>query len=414
MPETVIAAGTEQQSGTQTPAAATPAFDPIEGQTFPDVDSERAASGGIEPGKGDDDGGDGGASGKSATTVQDGTDQSAADNPVGTEKAKAEVDPVIEPDPLEDQLRAFEATAKKAAAGTEGTKPEGTEGEITPEKLRAEIEASAQKPEERFEKLLSKVGGFGKTIGDLRKQVGEGAAYKQAFEQVRGLYEFSPDGKAITGLNKDTLQTMLAQHGLEAVPKGAARHGVKDAAGRQYDVDLVDEVIGALGIDQERLGQMEAADKLALIRENPEALLDLREKQRDRSANASRQEQQAQQQFHSEMQSTAMELAKVVPQYKELVPVMEALHADLTKDQSGSRYVHTLFDLARMKQLKEGGMRSMLSEARTSERAKVLKSLASVLGRKPADLETLMQGAAGKAAPVQEPSGRGGDWIRGE
>jgi hypothetical protein len=97
------------------------------------VDSERAASGGIEPGKGDDDGGDGGASGKSATTVQDGTDQSAADNPVEAEKAKAEVDPVIEPDPLEDQLRAFEATAKKAAAGTEGTKPEGTEGEITPE-----------------------------------------------------------------------------------------------------------------------------------------------------------------------------------------------------------------------------------------------------------------------------------------
>lgn len=171
MPETVTAPEKVEQAGTQAEGK-TPSFDPVEGQTFEAADSERAASG--------DQAGDGGASGKKATTEpKSATDGTVKDKPEETDKA--ETDTGADKDESEEQLAYFEGLKKTAKdpAGTEGKKPEAEqEVEITPDTLRAEIEASAQKPEERFEKLLwhdlTYTGAFG-TFGDYSQNLSEAA-----------------------------------------------------------------------------------------------------------------------------------------------------------------------------------------------------------------------------------------------
>jgi hypothetical protein len=375
----------------------------MEGQSFETPESERAASG--EPG-------DGGAAGKSATTQTttqpDGTEAVKPGGPAKTDDGAGAGDV----DELEEQLLALEGKPKGPAAGTEGSKPEATEEvEITPETLRAEIEASAQDPKERLENLLKKVGGMANNLGTERKTrktvEAERDGYKQAFDQVAGLYEFDAAGKEIKGLNRDNLAKVLDRFGLEAVAKGQRQVAAK--SGAKYDSDLINEVAATLlGFEGEELKQMSDEDKLSEISQNLDAALELRDRQKARTETGQKQAADVQAKFQQEMQVAAAALAQQVPHFKELQPVMEEVYAELQQDQSGKRLVQTLHELAEFRRLRNGGLRGLVDKAKTSERAKILKSL-SVLGLKPADMEAVLAGKKPEAGA--SPSNGGDNWI---
>ena len=395
MPETVTAERTTTESGTPTAAAEVPAFDPMEGQSFETPESERAASG--EPG-------DGGAAGKSATTQTttqpDGTEAVKPGGPAKTDDGAGAGDV----DELEEQLLALEGKPKGPAAGTEGTKPEATEEvEITPETLRAEIEASAQDPKERLENLLKKVGGMANNLGTERKTrktvEAERDGYKQAFDQVAGLYEFDAAGKEIKGLNRENLAKVLDRFGMEAVAKGQRQVAAK--SGAKYDSDLINEVVATLGVEGESLKEMSDEDKLSMISQNLDAALELRDRQKARTETGRKQAADVQAKFQQEMQVAAAALAQQVPHFKELQPVMEEVYAEL-------QLVQTVHELAEFRRLRSGGLRSLVDKAKTSERAKILKSL-SVLGLKPADMEAVLAGKKPDAG--KSPSNGDENWI---
>ena len=91
--------------------------------------------------------------------------------------------------------------------------------------------------------------------------------------------------------------------------------------------------------------------------------------------------------------ATPYDWERSVPHFKEVQPLMETIYAELQQDQSGKRFVQTLHELAEFRRLKEGGMRALVDKARTGERAKVLKALAT-LGLKTADMEAVLAGKA--------------------
>jgi DNA primase len=229
--------------------------------------------------------------------------------------------------------------------------------------------------------------------------------YKAAFEKVAGLYEFDEAGQ-IKGLNRTNLQKTLDQHGLEVVAKGQRQ--VQAKSGQKYDSDLIAEVVGTLGVDAESLKEMDDEAKLGLITQNLDAALDLRDKQKARNEQGRVQAEQVQAKFQQEMQVAAAALAKAVPHFKELQPVMEAIYQELTQDQSGTRFVQTLHELAEFRRLRQGGLRSLADKAKTSERTRILKAL-TVLGLKPADMEAVLAGKKPEGSPS---TGNGDDnWI---
>jgi len=314
-------------------------------------------------------------------------------------------------DPAAEALDYYQSLTGKPKPGTETTTDD--DKTLTPESIRAEIESATQDPKQRFDNLLSRVGGITNELGQLRKAK---AATEPAIDGMRPFLDFDPTTNLPVGFNglrmlqffteklgPDAINEQLAEAGLELIQKGSRASGGTD----QGDVlgPIAAEVAKLFKIETEGLDEDAV---LAEIQSRPRANFELNRRLQAAEAQriATQQEGKASeraglQRERTEIHGYFTDLQGRVkdPKVFDSVRIAVAkLDGTIPKDKPlrGLRRAEVLHRLAEAERFPEV-LQAVTQRVRTQEHARVTTALRA-LGWSAADAAALLKSKAAKAA----------------
>lgn len=314
-------------------------------------------------------------------------------------------------DPAAEALAYYQSlTGEQPKPGTETTTDK--DKPLTPDSIRAEIESATQDPQERFDKLLSKVGSMANENGTLRKERGQFAG---AVEAMRPFLEFDPQSNLPVGFNglkllqhfteklgPEAINQQLAEAGLELVAKGSRASSAGDngddlgpilaAVAKQFQIDTE-------GRDEDAI--------LAEIQSRPRAQFELNRRVHAAEADRVAKGQQAQERQRAGLQQERTEIHDYLTGLEAKVKDpkgFEAVKLGIARNDSiipkdkplrGRLRVQVLHRLAESDRFGEV-LQTVTQKVQARERARLTKALLA-LGWSAADAQAVLKGTAAKA-----------------